>query len=131
VKEKRGGIDILFANAGIVGVTPLRSITEEHFDKTFGINVKGVLFTAQKALLLFQDGRSIILNSSIAASKGVEASLRHNSSGTSLVSSKNRDRNDKPKRRQYEVLKIICDTYRLSLSEYIQEVLIEAMKSGI
>ncbi len=48
-------------------------ISEEHFDKTFGVNVKGVLFSVQKALPLFQDGGSIILNASIAASKGVES----------------------------------------------------------
>jgi NAD(P)-dependent dehydrogenase (short-subunit alcohol dehydrogenase family) len=52
----------------------LETITEEYFDKTFGINVKGLLFTVQKALPLFQDGGSIILNASIAASKGVEGS---------------------------------------------------------
>jgi NAD(P)-dependent dehydrogenase (short-subunit alcohol dehydrogenase family) len=51
----------------------LGKISEEHFDKTFGVNVKGVLFSVQKALPLFQDGGSIILNASIAASKGVES----------------------------------------------------------
>jgi NAD(P)-dependent dehydrogenase (short-subunit alcohol dehydrogenase family) len=76
VKEQKGRIDILFANAGVGELVPLREITEAYFDKTFGINVKGVLFTVQKALPLFQDsdGGSIILNASIAASKGVEAS---------------------------------------------------------
>ena len=74
VKEQKGQIDVLFANAGIVGAAPLGEISEEHFDKTFGINVKGLLFTVQKALPLFQDGGSIILNASIAASKGIEAS---------------------------------------------------------
>ena len=73
VKEQKGQIDVLFANAGIVGVAPLGEISEEHFDKTFGINVKGLLFTVQKALPLFQDGGSIILNASVAASKGIEA----------------------------------------------------------
>ena len=53
-------------------LAPLGAITEAHFDKTFGINVKGLLFTVQKALPLFQDGGSIILNASIAASKGFE-----------------------------------------------------------
>jgi len=52
---------------------PLGAITEEHFDKTFGVNVKGLLFTVQKALPLFRDGGSIILNASITASKGMEA----------------------------------------------------------
>ena len=75
VKEQKGRIDILFANAGVGELVPLGAITEAHFDKTFGINVKGVLFTVQKALPLFQHGGgSIILNASIAASKGVEAS---------------------------------------------------------
>jgi NAD(P)-dependent dehydrogenase (short-subunit alcohol dehydrogenase family) len=76
VKEEKGRIDILFANAGVGELVPLGEITEAHFDKTFGINVKGLLFTVQKALPLFQDGGggSIILNASIAASKGIEAS---------------------------------------------------------
>jgi NAD(P)-dependent dehydrogenase (short-subunit alcohol dehydrogenase family) len=74
VKEQKGQINILFANAGIFEAAPLGEISEEHFDKTFGINVKGLLFTVQKALPLFQDGGSIILNASIAASKGIEAS---------------------------------------------------------
>ena len=73
VKEQKGQINILFANAGIVGAAPLGQISEEHFDKMFGINVKGLLFTVQKALPLFQDGGSIILNASVAASKGFEA----------------------------------------------------------
>lgn len=74
VKEQKGRIDILFANAGVGELVPLGAITEAHFDKTFGINVKGLVFTVQKALPLFQDGGSIILNASIAASKGAEAS---------------------------------------------------------
>ena len=74
VKEQRGHIDILFANAGVGGLVPLGAITEAHFDKMFGINVKGLLFTVRKALQIFQDGGSIILNASIAASKGFEAS---------------------------------------------------------
>src|SRR6188472_1441351 len=71
VKEQKGRIDILFANAGVAELAPLGEISEAHFDKTFGINVKGLLFTVQKALPLFQDaGGSIILNASIGASKG-------------------------------------------------------------
>ena len=72
VKKQKGRIDILFANAGVGELVPLGAITEAHFDKTFGINVKGLLFTVQKALPLIQDGGSIILNASIAASKGFE-----------------------------------------------------------
>ena len=73
VKEQRGQIDILFANAGIAELAPLGEISEAQFDKTFGVNVKGLLFSVQKALPLFQDGGdgSIILNASIASSKGV------------------------------------------------------------
>src|SRR4051812_7282533 len=73
VKEHKGRIDILFANAGGGEFAPLGEISEAHFDKTFGTNVKGLLFTVQKALPLFQNGGSIILNASIAASKGIPA----------------------------------------------------------
>jgi NAD(P)-dependent dehydrogenase (short-subunit alcohol dehydrogenase family) len=72
VKQQKGRIDILFANAGIGEFAPLEAITEAHFDKTFGVNVKGLLFSVQKALPLFQDGGSIILTASTDASKGVE-----------------------------------------------------------
>ncbi len=74
VKDQKGHIDILFANAGIGEFVPLGEISEEHFDKIFGVNVKGLLFTVQKALPLFEDGGSIILNASVNASKGIEAS---------------------------------------------------------
>jgi len=74
VKRLQGRIDILFANAGSAELAPLGVITEEHFDKIFGVNVKGLLFTVQKALPLFRDSGSIILNASIVASKGLEAS---------------------------------------------------------
>src|SRR5919204_6883954 len=73
VKEQKGRIDILFANAGVGELVPLGAITEAHFDKIFNINVKGLLFTVQKALPLFHDGGSIILNASVGASKGVGA----------------------------------------------------------
>jgi NAD(P)-dependent dehydrogenase (short-subunit alcohol dehydrogenase family) len=92
VKQQKGRINVLFANAGIVEVAPLGSITESlfdktfsinvkglsftvqkaHFDKIFSVNVKGLLFTVQKALPLFQDGGSIILTASVGGSKGVE-----------------------------------------------------------
>ena len=72
VKQQKGRIDVLFGNAGISEVAPLGSITESHFDKIFKINVKGLLFTVQKALPLFQDGGSIILTASIGGSKGFE-----------------------------------------------------------
>jgi NAD(P)-dependent dehydrogenase (short-subunit alcohol dehydrogenase family) len=72
VKEQHGRLDVLFANAGVPAAAPLGEISEEHFDKVFNINVKGLLFTVQKALPLFTDGGSIILNASVAASKGLE-----------------------------------------------------------
>jgi NAD(P)-dependent dehydrogenase (short-subunit alcohol dehydrogenase family) len=71
VMQQRGRIDILFANAGIGEFVQLGSITESHFDKTFSVNVKGLLFTVQKALPLFQHGGSIILTT--GGSKAVEA----------------------------------------------------------
>jgi NAD(P)-dependent dehydrogenase (short-subunit alcohol dehydrogenase family) len=72
VKQQKGQIDVLFANAGIGESMSLEKISEAHFDKTFNVNVKGVLFTVQKALPLFKDGGSIILNGSIASSKAME-----------------------------------------------------------
>src|SRR5918995_1130463 len=72
VKDQKGHLDILFANAGIAQFAPLGEISEEHFDNIFRINVKGLLFTVQKALPLFQNGGSIILNASIGSSKGFE-----------------------------------------------------------
>jgi len=86
VKEQKGHIDVLFANAGVGELVPLEAITEAHFDKIFGINVKGLLFTVQKALPLFQDGGSIILNASIAASKGIEASSVYNATKAAIRS---------------------------------------------
>jgi NAD(P)-dependent dehydrogenase (short-subunit alcohol dehydrogenase family) len=72
VKQQKDQIDILFANAGVAELSPLGQITEAHFDKTFDINVKGTLFTVQKALPLMPDGASIVVNASVAGSKGVE-----------------------------------------------------------
>jgi NAD(P)-dependent dehydrogenase (short-subunit alcohol dehydrogenase family) len=66
VKEKHGHIDILFANAGAGTIAPLEAATEAHFDQTFDVNVKGMFFTVQKALPLFKDGGSIVLNSSVS-----------------------------------------------------------------
>ena len=70
VKQQKGRIDILFANAGGGELAPLGAITEAHYDKTFNANVKGLLFTVQKALPLFTSGGSIILNASIVSIKG-------------------------------------------------------------
>jgi NAD(P)-dependent dehydrogenase (short-subunit alcohol dehydrogenase family) len=70
IKREQGTLDIVFANAGFARYAALGSITEELYDSTFDINVKGLLFTVQKALPLLPDGASIILNASIVASKG-------------------------------------------------------------
>jgi NAD(P)-dependent dehydrogenase (short-subunit alcohol dehydrogenase family) len=74
VKQQRGHIDVLFANAGVLENLPLESVTEEHFDKLFDINVKGLVFTVQKALPLLKDGSSIILTASVVSLKGYGAS---------------------------------------------------------
>jgi NAD(P)-dependent dehydrogenase (short-subunit alcohol dehydrogenase family) len=66
----KGRIDIVFANAGIVEIATLKEVTEKNFDKIFNINVKGTLFTVQKALPLLNDGGSIILMGSVASVKG-------------------------------------------------------------
>jgi NAD(P)-dependent dehydrogenase (short-subunit alcohol dehydrogenase family) len=71
--KAKGRIDVVFANAGLAEFAPLGSITEEHFDKLFDINVKGTLFTVQKALPLLNDGGSIILTGSDGGSKGTPA----------------------------------------------------------
>jgi NAD(P)-dependent dehydrogenase (short-subunit alcohol dehydrogenase family) len=70
VKEQKEKLDIVFANAGIGEFAPLGQITEDHFDKQFNVNVKGLLFTVQKALPLLQPGGSIVLNASIVSIKG-------------------------------------------------------------
>jgi NAD(P)-dependent dehydrogenase (short-subunit alcohol dehydrogenase family) len=73
VKGEAGHIDVLFANAGGGEFAPLGAISEEHYDRTFDINVKGTLFTVQKALPLLKDGASVILTGSTAASTGTPA----------------------------------------------------------
>jgi NAD(P)-dependent dehydrogenase (short-subunit alcohol dehydrogenase family) len=73
VKETKGHVDIVFANAGFVEHQTIDVVTPEHFDKTFNINVRGVLFAVQKALPLMKNGGSIILTASIVAVKGLPA----------------------------------------------------------
>jgi len=73
IKREKGRLDIVFANAGVAKYAPLGKITEEFYDSIFDINVKGLLFTVQKALPLMPDGASNILNASIVASKGFSA----------------------------------------------------------
>jgi NAD(P)-dependent dehydrogenase (short-subunit alcohol dehydrogenase family) len=70
VKEQKGRLDIVFANAGIAELAPLGAISEQHFDSIFDINVKGVLFTVQKALPLMHEGASVILNGSVVSTSG-------------------------------------------------------------
>jgi NAD(P)-dependent dehydrogenase (short-subunit alcohol dehydrogenase family) len=88
VKEQKGRIDILFANAGVGELVPLGEISEAHFDKIFSVNVKGLLFTVQKALPLFQDGGggSIILTASVGGSKGNPASSVYGASKAAVRS---------------------------------------------
>jgi NAD(P)-dependent dehydrogenase (short-subunit alcohol dehydrogenase family) len=73
IKTEKGRLDVLFANAGMAKYGRLGEITEELFDSIFDINVKGVLFTVQKALPLMPDGASIILNASVVGSKGLSS----------------------------------------------------------
>src|ERR1700685_4110668 len=73
IKREKGKLDIVFANAGTAKYAPFGKISEELFDSIFNTNVKGLVFTVQKALPLLPDGASIILNASIVASKGLTA----------------------------------------------------------
>ncbi|MCH9697966.1 MAG: glucose 1-dehydrogenase [Gammaproteobacteria bacterium] len=71
VKEQFGHIDVLFANAGIAPLLPIEDVTEEHFDRLFNTNVRGLFFTVQKALPLLTEGASVILNASVVAQSGL------------------------------------------------------------
>jgi len=73
IGKEKGRLDILFANAGGGPLVPLGSITEEHYDSVFNLNVKAVVFTVQKALPLMPDGGAIVLNASIVDVKGFPA----------------------------------------------------------
>jgi NAD(P)-dependent dehydrogenase (short-subunit alcohol dehydrogenase family) len=73
IESEKGRLDVLFANAGVAKYGRLGEISEELFDSIFDINVKGVLFTVQKALPLMPDGASIILNASVVGSKGLSS----------------------------------------------------------
>ncbi|MGH8392970.1 MAG: SDR family NAD(P)-dependent oxidoreductase, partial [Pseudomonas sp.] len=70
IKADKGRVDVLFANAGLGDLEPIGAITEESFDRTFGVNVKGTLFTVQNALPLMSAGGSIVLTGSTTASMG-------------------------------------------------------------
>lgn len=76
----------MFANAGVAQLAPLGKVTEEQYDWIFGINVKGLLFTVQKALPLMPDGSSIILNASIVASKGLPTNSVYSASKAAVRS---------------------------------------------
>jgi len=86
VKQEKGRIDVLFASAGYGEYAPIGEVTEEHFDKTFDLNVRGTLFTVQKALPLVVDGGSIIMNGSVASVKGFPAFGVYNASKAAVRS---------------------------------------------
>jgi len=71
IEREKGKLDVVFANAGVAKAAPFGTITEEFYESIFNVNVKGLLFTVQKALPLLPDGASIILNASISTSKGL------------------------------------------------------------
>lgn len=86
IENEKGRVDVVFANAGGGEFLPLGSITEEHYDKTFNANVKGLLFTVQKALPLMPDGATVVLNASIVSIKGFEAFSVYNASKAAVRS---------------------------------------------
>src|ERR1700733_14369570 len=71
IKREKGKLDIVFANAGVAKYAHFGEISEELYDSIFDINVKGLLFTVQKALPLMPDGATIVLNASVVGSKGL------------------------------------------------------------
>ena len=71
IRQEKGRLDVVFANAAVGQFTPVGQIDEAQFDRQFGINVKGLLFTVQKALPLMPDGAAIVLNGSVAGSTGM------------------------------------------------------------
>jgi NAD(P)-dependent dehydrogenase (short-subunit alcohol dehydrogenase family) len=86
VKEAKGVVDVLYANSGFIELQTIDRITPEHFDKTFGINTKGLLFTVQKALPLMRRGGSIILASSIANVKAIPSYTAYSASKAAVRS---------------------------------------------
>ncbi|HEY4065500.1 MAG TPA: SDR family oxidoreductase [Burkholderiaceae bacterium] len=86
VKEVKGKIDIVYANAGLWGFGTLGEISEEHFDTMFGLNVRGTLFTVQKALPLLKDGGSVILTGSMASIKGIPTLTAYSASKAAIRS---------------------------------------------
>jgi NAD(P)-dependent dehydrogenase (short-subunit alcohol dehydrogenase family) len=86
IEREKGKLDIVFANAGLAKYAPFGTITEEFYDSIFNINVKGLLFTVQKALPLLPDGASIILNASVLTSKGLPAYSVHSATKAAVRS---------------------------------------------
>jgi NAD(P)-dependent dehydrogenase (short-subunit alcohol dehydrogenase family) len=86
IKTEKAKLDVVFANAGVFNYAPLESITEEHYDGIFDSNVKGLVFTVQKALPLLPDGASIILNASIVGSKGLASNSIYSASKAAVRS---------------------------------------------
>src|SRR5437667_2748052 len=86
IKREKSNLDIVFANAGVAKYAPFAEITEEHYDSIFNTNVKGLLFTVQKALPLMPDGASIILNASVVASKGLTANSVYSATNAAIRS---------------------------------------------
>jgi NAD(P)-dependent dehydrogenase (short-subunit alcohol dehydrogenase family) len=86
IKREQGRLDVVFANAGVATYAPFGTITEAHYNSIFDINVKGLLFTVQKALPLMPDGASIIVNASIVASKGLPANSVYSASKAAVRS---------------------------------------------
>ena len=91
IKREKGKLDVVFANAGIPSLAPFDKITEEHYDSIFDINVKGLLFTVQKALPLMPDGASIILTASIVATKGLPDLSVYSATKAAVVRSRGHD----------------------------------------
>jgi len=86
IAEQSGKIDVLFANSGMVETVPIGQITPKHFDHTFGVNTRGLLFTVQKALPLMRDGGSIIVTASIAWMKAMPGYTTYSASKAAVRS---------------------------------------------
>ncbi|MCS4270065.1 MULTISPECIES: glucose 1-dehydrogenase [Raoultella] len=86
IQHDHGRVDVVFANAGIAETQPLEAIDEAHFDRMFAVNVKGLLFTVQKALPLMGAGGAIVLNGSVAGSKGFAGQSLYNASKAAVRS---------------------------------------------
>jgi NAD(P)-dependent dehydrogenase (short-subunit alcohol dehydrogenase family) len=131
VRAEEGRIDVLFANAGIVQYNaPLGKITEQDFDQTFGLNVRGVLFTVQKALPLLGEGASVILNGSINASKGFEG-FSHYSASKAAVRSFARTWANELRGRKIRVNVISPGAIATAIYEGVPEEIVAHIKSII